>query len=323
MMRRALCCAVMLLCLGSMATHAQDAAWPQRPIRLVVCYPPGGLTDVAARLLSTWLQQQLGQPAVVENRAGATGTIGTAEVAKAAPDGHTLLVTIGSHTIVPALMRNLPYDTLNDLAPISLLLSVPNLVVVRQDAPYATLADLVAAARAAPGQLSYSTAGYGTTTHLMMAMLEHAAGLQFTHAPFRGSAASMEALLAGNVTMSANLTNVVLPMLQEGRLRALAVVGPRRSAALPQVPTFAEAGFPAVRGDSWIGLLAPARTPAPIIARLAQLSQAMLQQPETRQRLLSQGVEPLGLGPAEFDAQLRAEVAAFDAIARAINLSMQ
>ncbi len=302
---------------------AQEINYPARGIRMVVPFPPGGSVDVTARLVSVHLQERLGQSVTIENRPGAVGTIGANLVAKAGADGHTLLMTIGAHTIVPALMAGMPFDASRDFAAVTLLASAPNMLVVKPEFPARTLKDLVQLARDNPGKFSYSTAGNGSTTHVMMAMLSQAAGLSMLHVPFQGGAPSLQAVLGGQTDLNAAVSTTALPMIRAGRLRALAIVGEKRSQLFPDVPTYAEAGYPGIRGDSWIGLLAPAGTPRPILFKLYGEIQKIMALPDVRQKILSQALDPVVAGPDEFERIVREELRDFAALARAVGLKME
>lgn len=300
--------------------QAQPGPFPTKPITIVVAWPPGGSVDTVARLIAEPLRARFGQPVVVVNRGGATGTIGANSVAKAAPDGHTLLLTIGAYPISAALMSSLPYDPVNDLAPVSLIVRAPNMLVVRPDFPANNLQELVALAKASPGKYTYSTAGNGTTTHLMVAMMEQAAGVSFQHVPYQGGAASLQAVLSAQTDFNSAVTSTAAPMIKAGRLRPLAIIGSKRSAEFPNLPTFAEAGFPRVRGDSWIGLFAPGGTPRPIIQQVNDAIQEIVALPAHQERLLAQAGEPVSVGPEEFDRLVKDEIREFTALARSMNL---
>ncbi len=312
--------ALLVIASGAMA---QEINYPARGIRMVVPFPPGGSVDVTARLVSVHLQERLGQSVTIENRPGAVGTIGANLVAKAGADGHTLLMTIGAHTIVPALMAGMPFDASRDFAAVTLLASAPNMLVVKPEFPARTLKDLVQLARDNPGKFSYSTAGNGSTTHVMMAMLSQAAGLSMLHVPFQGGAPSLQAVLGGQTDLNAAVSTTALPMIRAGRLRALAIVGEKRSQLFPDVPTYAEAGYPGIRGDSWIGLLAPAGTPRPILFKLYGEIQKIMALPDVRQKILSQALDPVVAGPDEFERIVREELRDFAALARAVGLKME
>lgn len=322
-MLKALGCAVIVMLAATTNAVAQDPNYPTRAVRLIVPFPPGGSVDVMARLVAAQLQEKLGQPIVIENRPGAVGTVGTSVVAKAAPDGHTLVMTIGAHTIIPALMANIPYDTARDLAAVTLLASAPNMLVVLAESPIRSIRDLVQLAKEKPGKLSYSTAGNGSTTHIMTAMLSHAAGISMLHVPYQGGAPSLQAVLGGQTDLNAAVSTTALPMVKAGRLRALAIVGDKRSALFPDVPTYAEAGYPGIRGDSWIGMFAPAGTPKPILLKLHNEIQKIMVLPDTRARLLAQAMEPVVAGPDEFDRIVRDELRDFANLAKAVGLKIE
>ena len=301
---------------------AQDAAWPSKLIRIVVPFPPGGSVDVTTRIVSAHLQERFRQPVVVDNRPGAIGTVGTGMVAKSAPDGHTLVMTIGAHTIVPALMPAIPYDAARDLAAVSLLASAPNVLVARPDFPARTLEEFVQLARTNPGRYSYSTAGAGSTTHVMTMMLSQAAGISLLHVPYQGGAASLQAVLGGQTDLNAAVSTTALPMVKAGKLRALAIVGRKRSPLFPDTPTYAEAGYPGVRGDSWIGLFAPAGTPKPIRQKLHDEIQRVMAMPEVREKIVAQALDPVNAGPDEFDQIVREELKDFAALAKSLGLKI-
>lgn len=312
-------CALFLSCV--LGAQAQQG-YPDRPVKLVVPFPAGGPVDAVARVIAEELKEKLGQPFVIDNRAGAVGTIATNLVAKSPPDGYTLVMTIGAHTIVPALMQRLPYDPASDFVGVSGVLKAPNLLAVLPNHAAKTLADLVRMGKEQPGSITYSTAGYGSTTHIMTIMLERAANVSFMHVPFQGGAQSMQAALGGHVAVAANLSNIALPFVQAGQVRLLAVAGTTRSRIFPDVPTFAELGYPDVRGDSWIGMLAPAGTPPEIVKKLHETISAALNRPEFRDRFERQGLEVTNLEPAAFDALIKAELEIFAKLAKDMNLKM-
>jgi tripartite-type tricarboxylate transporter receptor subunit TctC len=303
-------------------SHAQEA-YPTRPIKMVVPFPPGGSVDVVARLLSIPLQEKFGQPIVIENRPGAVGTIGSNAVAKAAPDGYTFLMTIGAHTIVPALMPTIPYDAANDFAMVSLLASARNMLVARPDFAATDLRSLVRIAKAEPGKISYSTAGTGSTTHMMVKMFEAAAGISLFHVPYQGGAASLQAILSNQTDLNAAVSTTAQPMLKAGKLRAFAIVGNKRSSLFPDIPTFNELGYPGVNGDSWIGLMAPAHTRPAILARFQTEIKRLLNTPEIRAKLEAQGLEVVASTPAEFSKQVRDEMAQYSAFVKSANIKIE
>ena len=319
MIRAIVGCALFLSCV--LGAQAQQS-YPDRPVKLVVPFPAGGPVDAVARVIAEELKEKLGQPFVIDNRAGAVGTIATNLVAKSPPDGYTLVMTIGAHTIVPALMQKLPYDPANDFVGVSGVLKAPNLFAVLPNHPAKSLADLVRMAKEQPGSITYSTGGYGSTTHIMTTMLERAAKVSFMHVPFQGGAQSMQAALGGHVAVAANLSNIALPFVQAGQVRLLAVAGATRSRLFPDVPTFAEFGYPDILGDSWIGMLAPAGTPREIVKKLHETISAALNRPEFRDRFERQGLEVTNLEPAALDALIKTELEVFARLAKDMNLKM-
>ena len=319
MIRAIVGCALFLSCV--LGAQAQQS-YPDRPVKLVVPFPAGGPVDSVARVIAEELKEKLGQPFVIDNRAGAVGTIATNLVAKSPPDGYTLVMTIGAHTIVPALMQKLPYDPANDFVGVSGVLKAPNLFAVLPNHPAKSLADLVRMAKEQPGSITYSTGGYGSTTHIMTTMLERAAKVSFMHVPFQGGAQSMQAALGGHVAVAANLSNIALPFVQAGQVRLLAVAGATRSRLFPDVPTFAELGYPDILGDSWIGMLAPAGTPREIVKKLHETISAALNRPEFRDRFERQGLEVTNLEPAALDALIKTELEVFARLAKDMNLKM-
>ena len=318
---------VMYVCLGVLGfsvsgVWAQEKNYPTRPITFIVAWPPGGSVDTVARLISEPLRVRLGQPVLIVNRGGAVGTIGANAVAKAAPDGYTLLVTIGAYPITAALMSTLPFDPIKDLTGISLIVRSPNMLVVRPDFPAKNLNELAALAKKEPGKYTYSTAGNGTTTHMMAAMFEQAAGVRLEHIPYLGGAASLQAILSQQTDLNAAVSSTAAPMIQAGRLRPLGIIGDQRSLQFPDIPTFAEQGYPKVRGDSWIGMLAPSGTPPNVIAQINDAIQEIILVPANREKLLAQAGEPAAIGPVQFNAIIKEEIEDFTALARAMNLKM-
>lgn len=265
--------AALLMVVGG---SAQADTWPTRPVSLIVGYPAGGTTDVVARLVAAELQKVLPQPVIVENRAGAAGAIGTSVVATSTPDGHTLLFTIGSHTILPAVNPNLQYDAIKSFAPVAMVGTSPNMLLVRADYPAKTMADFIKLAKEKPDGIDYGTPGIGTTTHVTGAMLEKAAGIKIAHVPYKGSGPVSQALLGGEIPTAFQSIISAGQFVRDGRFRALAIVGPKRSPMLPDVPTFDELKLPNVLGDNWLGLMAPAKTPQSVVDRLNKEVQGMM-----------------------------------------------
>jgi tripartite-type tricarboxylate transporter receptor subunit TctC len=285
-----------------------QAAWPARPVRIVVPFAAAGTTDILARALAPELQRAFGQPFVVDNKPGAGGNTGSAEVAKAAPDGYTLLMgTVGTHAINPSLYEKMPYDAKRDFVPITLMAGVPNVLVVNpamaQRYGINSVADLTRVARANPGRLNVASSGNGTSIHLSAELYKSLTGTFMVHFPYRGSGPALIDLMAGNVDLMFDNLPSSMPHIRSGRLKALAVTSAARSSALPDVPTVAEAGGPALKdfeASSWFGLLAPAGTPAEIVSRIQQETAKALATPAMRERLQAQGAIPSGNTPAEF-----------------------
>ena len=298
-------CAAAALWLVSTATAAQS--YPARAVRLVVPSAPGGGADITARIISPRLSELLGQQVVVENRAGAGTMIGSETVARAAPDGYTLLLGISTLAINPAMVRKVPYDALKDFATISQLVSLPNILVTHPSLPAKTVKELVAFAKARPGQLNFASAGVGTNPHLSMELFLSMTGLRMIHIPYKGAGPGVVDLVAGHVPVMTPSILSGLPHVKSGRLRALGVTGAKRAGGAQQVPTIAEAGVPGYEAVQWFGVLAPAGTPREIVARLHGDSVRALQAAEVRDRLASDGADPVGSTPEAFAAFLRAE----------------
>jgi tripartite-type tricarboxylate transporter receptor subunit TctC len=284
-------------------------AYPAKPIRFVVGFPPGGGTDIMARLLAAKLPEYLGQPIVVENRPGAATNIAMEQVARAAPDGYTVLVTTATMAMNPAFYRKLPFDVLRDFAPVSIFSDSPNVLAVRVGLAAKDAGELVALARAKPGVLNYSSAGTGTTQHMTGELFKLRTETDIVHVPFKGTGPSLTALIAGDVDMTYVNIPALIPHVKAGRLRALAVAGARRSELMPDVPTMKEAGVDGVEVTIWYGVVAPAATPRAVVDTLAAAVIKAARAPDIRQRLLEQGAEPIGSTPEAFGAQLREEVA--------------
>ena len=314
--RRLLLAAPSAALLPSAAARAQAAWAPERSVRLLVGFAAGGSTDVTARLVAAALGERLGQPVVVENRPGAGGNIAAEAAARAAPDGHTLLMGVsGILAANPALYRNLPFDPVRDFAPVSQIAFIPNLVVVHPEVPAADLAGFSAHAKANPGRVHYGSAGNGTSLHLAGALLAARAGLALVHVPYRGGAPATTDLLSNKIQMLASPLVEAVAHVQAGRLRPLAVTTARRSPLLPDVPTVAET-VPGFEVALWNGLLTPAGTPAPAIARLAAETAAALRGEELRRKLAEQGSEPAPSTPEEFARFIRAEIPRWTEIVR-------
>ena len=286
--------------------HAQ---YPSKPVKIVVPYPPGGFNDTLGRTLAAKFQEAWGQPVVVENKPGANTVIGVDFVAKSAPDGHTLLVVAFPFSVVPSLVKSLPYDTLRDFAPVILAATSPNLLVVNPQLPVKNVAELVALAKSKPEALSYASTGNGSSNHISMELFKSLAGVKITHIPYKGSAPAVTDLLGGQVMLMFDNAPNVLPQVKAGRLRALATSGAQRTALAPELPTVAEAGVPGYELMVWFGLVAPAGTPREIVQKLNAEVTKILAMPDVRERFLAQGVEPVGSTPEQFGEHIRAQMA--------------
>ena len=308
------------LCLGGGPAFAQ--AWPDKPVTLVVPFPPGGTTDVLARALAERLQQALGQPVIVESKPGAGATLGADYVAKARPDGHTLLVGAVHHTIATSVYKKLGYDFQRDFQPLTVIAMVPNVLTVSATSAAKTVADLVAQAKAAKPELSFGSNGMGTAQHLIGMQFQGQTGVTLLHIPYKGSAPLTTDLMGGQVTMSFDTITPVLPHIQAGKLRPLAVTTARRSSALPDVPTLSESGLAGFDLGTWFGVLAPAATPRPVTARLAEEMQKIIRSPEFRKRMAEIGAEPVGNTPEQMAAQIKAETEKYARLVKDAKVSL-
>ncbi|WP_237215306.1 Bug family tripartite tricarboxylate transporter substrate binding protein [Falsiroseomonas oryziterrae] len=295
-----------------------QGSWPARPVRIVVPFPPGGTTDVIARLVSQRLGTVLGQPFVIENRAGAGGTVGSDLVAKSPPDGYAFVVSnIASHGVGPSVYRTMPYDSLRDFSHIALIAEVPSVLVVNANSPIRSLADFIAAARARPGQITLASPGNGTSSHAKQEILKRAAGIDTIHVPYRGSGPMMNDVSAGAV--DAMITTLVEAGRNE-RFRLLAVTAPQRVEGWREVPTFAELGYPDLVASTWFGISGPAGLPEPIVARLNAEVLAALASPEIAPRLVETGATPRRMSAAEYTAFVAAEIRRWAAVVQAAGI---
>jgi tripartite-type tricarboxylate transporter receptor subunit TctC len=299
-------------------------AFPTKPVRIIVAFPPGGGTDIVARLIAPKLGDAWGQPVIVENRAGAAGVIGTDAAAKAEPDGHTLfMATMGNMTANQHLYSNMTVDPLRAFAPITKVVDVHFVFMANPSLPANNVQELIALAKRKPGEIAYSSSGAGGAPHLAMELFKRQAGIDLAHVPYKGSAPSITDLMGGRVMLTMDSLVQSLPHIKAGRLKALAVLGPKRSALLPEVPTVAESGLPGYALTNWFGLLAPAATPAERIAKLHADVVAVLRDDEIQKKIAALGADVVGNSPQEFGAAMRAESAQWAEIIKAVGIKVQ
>ena len=311
-------CAALLL---GIASSAQAQSYPAKALRVISPFAAGGGVDFTARIVAQKLTEALGQSAIVDNRAGAGGVIGTDLVAKAAPDGYTLLLgSAGPMTILPGMATKLPYDPLKDFAPITLVTSLPFLLVVHPSLPVRNVKELIALAKAKPGQLNFGSPGNGSTTHLATELLKMSAHIDAVHVPYKGVAPAVTDLLAGQVQFMSGDLSTLMPQVKAGRLRALAVTSAKRSALLPNVPTIAESGLPGFDASGWFGVLAPAATPADIVTRLHDVIVKGMAGADTRDKLAALGGDVVGSTPAEFTAYMRQDLAKWSRVVKTLGM---
>ncbi|MDB5809288.1 MAG: hypothetical protein JWN94_1410 [Betaproteobacteria bacterium] len=315
-------CALFAVALGATYLEAGAQTYPSRPLRIIVPQSAGGSTDLVARPLGKKLAEALGQAVVIDNRPGAGSVIGTDLVAKAAPDGYTLLAVAASVTMSPSLYK-LPFDPVRDLAPISQLTSLPNILVVHPSLPVNSVAEFIAYAKARPNQLNFGSSGVATGTHLSMELLMYMTGIRLTHVPYKGGSLNVNALIAGETQVNFSTISTALPHVKSGRLRALAVSTAKRSAAAPDVPTIAESGVKDYDYSSWIGLLAPAGTPANVITRLNTEANKAVYSAEMKSILAVEASDPVGNSPQQFEAIVKTEVARWMKVVKAAGIKSE
>ncbi len=312
---RAAACALALC-----AAHADAQFLPSRPVRFIVTYPPGALNDLIARTLSPRLSEQWAQQVVVDNRPGGGTLIGSELGARAASDGHTLLLVSIAHAMNPSVYPKLPYDSVRDFAPVSQIASSPYILIVHPSLPVKSVTDLVALARAKPGHLTYGSTGTGGSSHLMGVMLGIMAGIDIVHVPYKGLAPALTDLIGAQINFGFGSYSTVGPHIRAARLRGIAVTGAKRSATTPELPTIAEAGYPAYAAIPWWGILLPAATPKPLVAHIHTDIVRALQAPDVRERFSAQGLDVVGSTPDEFAAHIKAEIARWGKVVKAAGI---
>jgi tripartite-type tricarboxylate transporter receptor subunit TctC len=314
----------LLACLAALASTAFAQGYPNKPIKVVVPWPPGQATDVAARIVSEAVSTQVGQQLVIDNRPGAGGTIGSEHAARQAPDGYTILAGSSGPISISPLLQKLPYDPAKDFEPIALMVSTAYVLTVHPSIPANTAQEFIALVRANPGKYNFASSGTGATAHLAAELFNAGAGLKATHVPYKGSAPAITDLIAGHVSYALETTAAVLPHVKAGKLKALAVTSPKRSISLPDVPTLAEAaGMAGFDVRAWIGFIAPTGIPREARARLAAETQKALENPETRSRLVAAGLEPGDLTPEQFADYLKMQGERFGSIIKAANIKVE
>jgi len=307
------------LVLLTVTAYGQDS-WPSRPVRFILPFPPGGGTDILGRLIAERLSAGLGQPVVTENRGGAGGNVGAEAAARSAPDGYTIVLCAPSLAISPSLYSKLNYDPVKDFAPVSLVATVPNVMITHPSVPAQTLQEFIAHARTRPGTMNFGSGGNGTSNHLAGELFNIVTGAKLVHIPYKGVNLAMQDVLSGQIHLVVIGIPAAAPHIKAGRLRALAVVTPQRTAALPEVPTTDEAGLKDFEVTTWYGVLAPAGTPRPVIARLNSELVKIIHAPEVKERLAASGTEPRTSTPEEFAAYLKQEIAKWGDVVRKANL---
>jgi tripartite-type tricarboxylate transporter receptor subunit TctC len=301
-----------------------QTGYPTKPIRLIVAFPPGGSTDIIARLVGQKLGERLGQQVIIDNRGGAGGTIGTEIAARAAPDGYTLTMgTTSTHVIAPAAYASVKYDPIKDFAPITLVASTPYLLVLHPGVQAKTLKEFISLVKSQPGKFNYASAGTGSTTHLAMEMLKSAAGMDIVHVPYNGNGPAGTAVMGGQVQALFGSMPAVLPHAKAGRVRPIAVGTAKRSPALPEVPTVAESGFPGFEVSLWLGFFAPKGTPEPVLKKLHEELSAVAKSPEMKEQFERNGADPVTTTPAELSKLMKAELDKYSKVIKAAGIQLK
>lgn len=312
------------ICLSSalMIGAVQAQSWPTKPIKFIVPYPPGGGTDVIARIVQEPLAKELGQQVIIDNRGGAGGSIGSALAAQSPSDGYTVLFTLSSHTINPSFYPRLPFDTERDFSPVVTIASLPQILVANPNFPAKNVKEVIEMAKAKPGSISYASVGNGSPGHLAGAMMATDAGVDMVHIPYRGGGPAITDVIAGQVPLLWVSIPAAAQFVKSGKVKALAVSTVKRSAVFPDVPTMAESGFKDFEVDSWYAMFVPASTPKPIVERLNKAALKVLAQPEVKEKLLSQGAEAVGDSPSQLGAVVKKEIAKWKQVVKAANIKV-
>jgi tripartite-type tricarboxylate transporter receptor subunit TctC len=321
--RRFLYLAAGTAALPALSGFASAQSYPVRPVRVIVPYSPGGPTDVCARLIAQKLSDRLGKQFYVEDVVGAGGNIGTGQAARTAPDGYAILITVNSYVINPTLYQKVPYDPLKDFEAVTQVAIFQSAMFVHPSVPARTVSELVALIKANPNKYSFASPGFGTPSHLLGEQFRVAAGVDLVHVPYGGSGAVATAVVAGNPSIGFAALSAAMPFIQDNKLRALAVMSKHRSQVLPNLPTIAQAGYPDLDGDAWVGVLVPTGTPKEVSARLHQEIVKIIDEPETKERLAAIGLEPVGDSPEQFAAQLKVEMEKWTKIIRAAKIKVE
>ena len=314
-MRHLLAIALLLGATGAMAQQ-----YPARPVRIIVPQSPGASTDITARLVAQGLNESFRQPVIVDNRPGSSGIAGTEIVARAAPDGYTLMVVASSFSINPALGRKMPFDSIRDFTTVTQLSKFPNMLAAHPSAPVKTLQDVIALAKAKPGQLSYASAGLATGTHMTAELLKYMTGIDLLHVPYKGGGPAMIAAMGGQTQLIIGTTVGLLPHVRAGKLKAIALTSTKRSAAAPDIPTFAESGVPGYEHEPWNGMFGPAGIPKPVLAKVNAEVARILHSPEVKKVFERDGADVVGSTPEQFGAVLKAEIAKWTKVAKAAGI---
>ena len=306
-----------LYCAGVLAQ-----AYPNRPIRIVVPYTPGGFTDVTTRIVAAELMKSVGQNIIIDNRPGANSIVGVEIVSKSAPDGYTLVSVIPAHAANQTLYPKLPYHSVNSFAPVSLAASAPLILCVTNSLPATSVKELVALAKSRPGKLSFASSGVGASAHLSMELLMMMTGISMVHVPYKGTAPALLDLTSGQVQVMFDVPSSMLPHAKAGKIRALAMASEKRYSAAPELPTISESAVPGYASGSWVGFLAPAKTPREVVAKIGKEMMAIVNRPDVRERFTQIGIEPVGNSPAEFAVFLKNEVTKWEKVIRTANVKV-